>query len=153
MQREAAESLGRLLRSADADAARASLPSLERALSHKDSNLRRQVVESLGGLRRIANEVIPIVAKAVDDPDPKVQREAAEALGHLSAGGFRASTVIFGALEDSKAVVENIREQMREFSAKLATDFPGHNFGFSWETPHKRLPQNEGADDREDREE
>ena len=85
VQRQALSSLRRLLRSSDAETARAALPALQRALSHEDPQVRRQVVETLGTLRSIAEEVIPLLAAAAEDPDPEVQRGAVEALGNISA--------------------------------------------------------------------
>ena len=85
VQRAAVESLGRLLRFADADAARAALPALEKALQHDDPKVRRAVVESLGGLRTIGNEVVPLLARAAEDTDPGVQKEAVAALGRISS--------------------------------------------------------------------
>jgi HEAT repeat protein len=89
VQREAIESLGDLLSDADAETAKASLPVLQKGLQSKDPSVRRQIVEALGGLHSIADQVVPLLAKAAEDPDPGVQREAVEALGRISAGaGF-----------------------------------------------------------------
>jgi HEAT repeat protein len=96
VQREAIESLGRLLRSSDAQAARSALPVLQKALQHNDPNVRRQLVETLGGLHSIAEEVVPLLAQAAEDPDPGVQKEAVEALGRISA----ADTVMEDLYED-----------------------------------------------------
>ena len=85
VQREAIESLGRLLRSSDAQAARAALPVLQKAMQHDDPQVRRQLVETLGSLHSIADEAVPLLAKAAEDPDPAVQREAVEALGKISS--------------------------------------------------------------------
>lgn len=127
VQYQAVESLGRLLRSADADTARASLPALARILEHKDAKIRRQVVETLGGLRKIANEVIPLLAKAVDDPDVDVQRHAVEALGNLSGGGFGPRIARFN---DSMVI---LNERMEGLNAQMeplvGLDF---DFGFDW---------------------
>ena len=87
VQREAIESLGELLSGADAPTAKSALPVLQKALQSEDPNVRRQIVESLGGLRSIADDVVPLLAKAAEDPDPRVQREAVEALGNISSGG------------------------------------------------------------------
>jgi beta-lactamase regulating signal transducer with metallopeptidase domain len=85
VQREAIESLGRLLRSADAQTARAALPVLQKAMQHDNPEVRRELVETLGNLHLIADEVVPLLAKAAEDPDPAVQREAVEALGKISS--------------------------------------------------------------------
>lgn len=87
VQREAIESLGRLLRSSDAQAARSALPVLQKALQHDNPDVRRQLVETLGSLHSIADEVVPLLAQAAEDPDPDVQREAVEALGRISSPG------------------------------------------------------------------
>jgi HEAT repeat protein len=87
VQREAIEALGRLLRSSDAEAARSALPVLQQALQHDNPDVRRQLVETLGSLHSIADEVVPLLAQAAEDPDPNVQREAVEALGRISSRG------------------------------------------------------------------
>jgi beta-lactamase regulating signal transducer with metallopeptidase domain/HEAT repeat protein len=87
VQREAIEALGRLLRSSDAQAARSALPVLQKALQHDNPDVRRQLVETLGSLHSIADEVVPLLAQAAEDPDPNVQREAVEALGRISSRG------------------------------------------------------------------
>jgi beta-lactamase regulating signal transducer with metallopeptidase domain len=85
VQREAIESLGHLLSSGDAEAARAALPVLKNALQHNDPSVRRQLVETLGSLHSIAEDVVPLLVGAAEDPDPSVQREAVEALGRISS--------------------------------------------------------------------
>jgi HEAT repeat protein len=89
VQREAIEALGQLLQSSDAQAAKAALPVLQKALQHDDPKVRRQLVETLGSLRAIADEVVPLLARAVEDRDPGVQKQAVESLGRISsADGF-----------------------------------------------------------------
>jgi beta-lactamase regulating signal transducer with metallopeptidase domain len=85
VQREAIDSLGRVLRSSDPQTARPALPVLQKALQSSEPNVRRQIVETLGRLRSIADEVVPLLAKAIEDPDPEVQRQAVEALGAISS--------------------------------------------------------------------
>ena len=111
VQREAVESLGRLLRGSDAQAARAALPVLREALRHDDPSVRRQLVETLGSLRSIADEVVPLLAQAVEDPDPAVQREAVEALGKISSPG--SGHWLEGAVEKNFEYLNQSMEKLR----------------------------------------
>ncbi len=122
VQREAIGSLGRLLRSSDADLAKSSLPVLQRALKHEDPNVRKQVVETLGALRSIADDVVPLLAQGADDPEPNVQRAAVEALGAISSGAeFRyRGHGGFGVAEwDWQEMEEAIGNQARDVEAQV----------------------------------
>jgi HEAT repeat protein len=119
VQREAIESLGRLLRSSDARAARSALPVFQKALQDEDPNVRRQLVETLGGLRSIADDVVPLLAKAAEDPDAGVQREAVEALGRISSPGAAVELYVEDLVENDMGDVP-LHQRLEDLHGALA---------------------------------
>jgi HEAT repeat protein len=81
------------------------IPTLRKALTRPESNVRAGAAETLGGIRPRSVRVVPALIEAMKDPSPDVRSRAARSLGRIGPMASQAVPLLAAALHDEQAEV------------------------------------------------